>query len=150
MYYRINVFDIRIPPLCERGYDILLLAHSFLEEFARTNGCPPVQFTSRAEDRLLTYRWPGNVRELRNVLERAAIVCEGAFIDAEHLSLTVTEDIPPLVSTDLGALERQAITQALCDVAGNKARAAKQLGISRTQLYSRLRKYGLDGAVAAR
>ena len=149
LYYRINVFDIRIPPLCERGHDILLLARSFLEEFARTSGCPPVQFTSRAEDTLLTYRWPGNVRELRNVLERAAIVCEGALIDAEHLSLTVTEDSPPLRNTDLGALERQAITQALCEVAGNKARAARQLGISRTQLYSRLRKYGLNGAVAA-
>ena len=149
LYYRINVFDIRIPPLCERGRDILLLAHSFLEEFARTSGCPPVQFTSRAEDTLLTYRWPGNVRELRNVLERAAIVCEGAFIDAEHLSLTVKEDSPPLGSTDLGALERQAIAQALSEVAGNKARAARQLGISRTQLYSRLRKYGLNGAVAA-
>jgi len=146
LYYRINVFDIRMPPLRERGHDILLLAHSVLEEFARTNGCASVQFTSRAEDALLTYPWPGNVRELRNVLERAAIVCEGAFIDAEHLSLTVTEDMPPLGSTDLGALERQAIIQALCEVAGNKARAAKQLGISRTQLYSRLRKYGLQRA----
>src|SRR5207247_4929081 len=66
----INVFDIRMPPLRERGHDILLLAHSVLEEFARTNGCAPVQLTSRAEDALLTYRWPGNVRELRNVLEQ--------------------------------------------------------------------------------
>src|SRR6266446_5264477 len=146
LYYRINVFDIRMPPLRERGHDILLLAHSVLEEFARTNGCPPMQFTSHAEDALLTYRWPGNVRELRNVLERAAIVCEGPFIDAEHLSLTVREDVPPLGSTDLGGLERQAIEQALREVNGNKARAAKRLGISRTQLYSRLRKYELNSA----
>jgi transcriptional regulator with PAS, ATPase and Fis domain len=146
LYYRINVFDIRMPSLRERGDDILLLARSFLEEFARMNGCPPVQVTSRAEDRLRTYRWPGNVRELRNVLERAAIVCEGAFIDTEHLSLTVTEHIPRPGTTDLETLERQAITQALSEVAGNKARAAKQLGISRTQLYSRLRKYGLERA----
>ncbi len=150
LYYRINVFDIRMPPLRERGHDILLLAHSVLEEFARANGCPPVQLTSGAEDALLTYYWPGNVRELRNVLERAAIVCEGPFVAAEHLSLAVREDIPSLDSTDLGALERQAIAQALRDVGGNKARAAKQLGISRTQLYSRLRKYGLSGAVVAR
>ena len=149
LYYRINVFDIRMPPLRERGHDILLLAHSVLEEFARANGCPPVQLTSGAEDALLNYYWPGNVRELRNVLERAAIVCEGPFVDAEHLSLAVREDIPSLDSTDLGALERQAIAQALREVGGNKARAAKQLGISRTQLYSRLRKYGLNGAVVA-
>jgi DNA-binding NtrC family response regulator len=108
-----------------------------------------VQLTSGAEDALLNYYWPGNVRELRNVLERAAIVCEGPFVDAEHLSLAVREDIPSLDSTDLGALERQAIAQALREVGGNKARAAKQLGISRTQLYSRLRKYGLNGAVVA-
>jgi transcriptional regulator with PAS, ATPase and Fis domain len=146
LYYRINVFDIRLPPLRERGQDILLLANSFLEEFTRTNGCPPVQFTSGAEAALLAYRWPGNVRELRNVIERASIVCEGPFIDAEHLSLTVREDMPPLGSTNLGVVERQAITRALCQVGGNKARAAKQLGISRTQLYSRLRKYGLQSA----
>src|SRR5262249_46034130 len=144
--YRINGFDIWLPPLRERGQDILLLANSFLEECARTNGCPTVQFTSGAEAALLAYGWPGNVRELRNVIERASIVCEGPFIDAEHLSLAVREDTPPLNSTDLGLLERQAITQALRQVAGNKARAARQLGISRTQLYSRLRKYGLQGA----
>ena len=148
LYYRINVFDIRMPPLRERGYDILLLAHSVLEEFARANGCPPVQLTSGSEDALLNYYWPGNVRELRNVLERAAIVCEGPFVDAEHLSLGVREAISSLDSTDLGALERQAIAQALREVGGNKVRAAKQLGISRTQLYSRLRKYRLNGAVA--
>jgi DNA-binding NtrC family response regulator len=88
------------------------------------------------------------VRELRNVLERAAIVCEGPFVDSKHLSLAVREDIPAL-SADLAALERQAIAQALREVGGNKARAAKRLGLSRTQLYGRLRKYGLDGAVVA-
>ena len=147
LYYRINVFDIRMPPLRERGHDILLLAHSVLEEFARANGCPPVQLTSGAEDALLNYYWPGNVRELRNVLERAVIVCDGHLVDAEHLSLAVREDTPSLESTDVSALERQAIAQALRVVGGNKARAARQLGLSRTQLYSRLRKYGLNGAV---
>jgi DNA-binding NtrC family response regulator len=144
LYYRINVFDIRIPPLRERGRDILLLAAHSLAEFARTNGQPVAQLTAAAEEALLTYRWPGNVRELRNVLERASILCEGPLIDIGHLSLAVREDAPQLSSTDLEALERQAITQALRDVAGNKARAAKQLGISRTQLYSRLRKYELN------
>ena len=81
--------------------------------------------------------------------ERSDLNRESWMVDAEHLSLAVREDIPSLDSTDLGALERQAIAQALREVGGNKARAAKQLGISRTQLYSRLRKYGLNGAVVA-
>src|SRR4029450_10685582 len=73
LYYRINVFEIKIPPLRERGLDILLLAQHFLAEFARTNGGPAVQLTSGAQDALVAYHWPGNVRELRNALERAAI-----------------------------------------------------------------------------
>jgi transcriptional regulator with PAS, ATPase and Fis domain len=145
LYYRINVFDIRIPPLRERGQDILLLAQHFLQEFARANDWP-FHLTPDAEASLLTYHWPGNVRELRNVLERASILCEGSSINREHLSLAVTEDLPWLASTDLGILERQAIEQAMREVAGNKARAAKKLGISRTQLYNRIRKYGLRGA----
>jgi transcriptional regulator with PAS, ATPase and Fis domain len=146
LYYRINVFDIRIPSLRERGRDILLLAESFLEEFARVNSCPPVQLTSAAEGALLVHRWPGNVRELRNVLERAAIMSEGPFIDAEDLSLAVPEEAPSSGVTDLAVLERQAIVQAMREVAGNKVKAAQKLGISRMQLYSRLRKYELQSA----
>jgi transcriptional regulator with PAS, ATPase and Fis domain len=140
LYYRLNVFDIRIPPLRERRDDIRLLAASFLREFCGA----AVELTPAAMAALCRHDWPGNVRELRNVLERAAIVCEGPFIDVEHLSLSVTEDVPPLSSTDLGILERQAIEQALREVRGNKVRAAKQLGITRTQLYNRLKKYGLE------
>src|SRR5262249_5993032 len=138
LYYRINVFDISIPPLRDRGNDILLLAYSALEEFAKTNGRSPMQFTSRAEGALLAYRWPGNVRQLRNAVERAAIVCEATSIDAEHLSLSVDDEAPPPPATDLAVLERHAIEQALRDLGGNKARAARQLGLSRTQLYVRL------------
>jgi transcriptional regulator with PAS, ATPase and Fis domain len=140
LYYRLNVFDIRIPPLRERRDDILLLAASFLREFCGA----AVELTPAALAALCRHDWPGNVRELRNVLERAAIVCEGPLIDVEHLSLSVTEDVRPLSSTDLGVLERQAIEQALREVRGNKVRAAKQLGITRTQLYNRLKKYGLE------
>src|SRR5499433_764060 len=96
LYYRINVFDIRIPPLRERGHDILLLADGVLADFSRANGRPPMQLTSQAEDELLRYRWPGNVRELQNVLQRAAIICDGTVIDAEHLSLPAPEDVAPL------------------------------------------------------
>jgi DNA-binding NtrC family response regulator len=126
--------------LRERRDDIRLLAASFLREFCGA----AVELTPAAMAALCRHDWPGNVRELRNVLERAAIVCEGPLIDVEHLSLSVTEDVPPLSSTDLGVLERQAIEQALREVRGNKVRAAKQLGITRTQLYNRLKKYGLE------
>jgi len=140
LYYRLNVFDIRIPPLRERRDDILLLAASFLREF----GDAAAELTPAARDVLRRYDWPGNVRELRNVLERAAIVCDGPFIDAEQLSLSVRDDAPALSSTDLGILERQTIEHVMREVSGNKVRAAKQLGITRTQLYGRLRKYGLE------
>jgi len=121
----------------------VLLARHFLKELAPTHYRSDSQLTLDAEEALLTYRWPGNVRELRNVMERASIMCEGPSIAADHLSLTVEEDVPSFRNTDLGLLEQQAIAQAMREVAGNKAKAAQRLGISRTQLYCRLRKYGL-------
>jgi len=144
LYYRLNVFDIRIPPLRERREDILILAQSFLNEHARSTSRARVRLTAAATDALLRHEWPGNVRELYNALERATIVCEDGLIRARDLSLA-----PPLVpvtvdSTDLNLLERQMIERAMREVNGNKSRAARQLGISRTQLYSRLRKYGLE------
>jgi len=139
LYYRLNVFDIRIPPLRERRDDILPLAAGLLQEFAGTT----TELTPQAMEALCRHEWPGNVRELRNVLERALILCDGRFIDAEHLGLRAREDAP-LTITDLAALERQAIEQVMRHVSGNKVRAAKQLGISRMQLYGRLRKFGLE------
>jgi len=139
LYYRLNVFDIRIPPLRERRDDILLLATTFLREF----GGSAAELTPAAMEALYRYDWPGNVRELRNVLERAAIMREGPLIDCDQLSLLAAEHVPPLIGTNLELLERQAIEQVVREVHGNKVKAAKQLGISRTQLYSRLRKYGL-------
>jgi transcriptional regulator of acetoin/glycerol metabolism len=96
-------------------------------------------------DGLLGYEWPGNVRELRNVLERATIVCENGVIHGDDLSLWPV----PLAlgdTTHLDALERRAIERVMREVAGNKARASRELGITRTQLYMRLRKYGLECA----
>jgi transcriptional regulator of acetoin/glycerol metabolism len=103
-----------------------------------------VKLTAAAIDTLLRHEWPGNVRELFNALERATIVCDDGLIRAEDLSLA-----PPMVpvmvdSTDLHVVERQAIERAMREVNGNKSRAARQLGISRTQLYFRLRKHGLE------
>jgi transcriptional regulator with PAS, ATPase and Fis domain len=147
LYYRLNVFDIRIPPLRERREDIVILAESFLQERARSTGVARVELTAGATDTLLRHEWQGNVRELHNALERAAIVCEDGLIRAQDLSLA-----PPMVpvmadSTDLKVVERQTIERAMREVNGNKSRAARQLGISRTQLYFRLRKYGLERAM---
>jgi DNA-binding NtrC family response regulator len=134
--------DIHIPPLRDRRDDILPLAAGFLREFAGAN----VEFTPEAIEALRRHDWPGNVRELRNVIERALIMCDGRLIDAGHLSLRAGEALPALRSTDLGVLERQAIEQVMRDVGGNKVRAARHLGITRSQLYNRLRKFGLHHA----
>jgi transcriptional regulator with PAS, ATPase and Fis domain len=144
LYYRLQVFDIRIAPLRERPGDILDLSEAFLEEIGRSFGRPPAGLTREARDALVGYDWPGNVRELRNALERAAILCEGGLIAAHHLSLQRIRPLQPVAAvTDLNVLEREAIEQALRECNGNKARAAKRLGLSRTQLYVRLRKHDL-------
>jgi DNA-binding NtrC family response regulator len=98
---------------------------------------------------LLRYHWPGNVRQLRNALERAAILCEGGLITPEHLSLDPDRSaLSPTVvnspATDLNTVERDMIVKALAECDGNKSKAAARLGISRTQLYVRIRKYHLS------
>jgi two-component system NtrC family response regulator len=145
LYYRLNVFDIHIPPLRYRRADIDLLADSFLDEFTHINGIA-AQLTPEALDTLRDYEWPGNVRELRNVLERATIVCENGVIRPDDLSLRPPEVVGD--STELDVIERRTIERVMRDVEGNKSRASRELGITRTQLYMRLRKYGLEGATA--
>ena len=140
LYYRLNVFDIRIPSLRERRDDILPLAAGFLREF--TGGT--MELTREAVEALCRHDWPGNVRELRNVLERALIMCDGPRIGAEDLCLRASKEAPLSSSNDLGTLEKQAIERAMREAGGNKVRAAKQLGISRMQLYTRLRKLGFE------
>jgi transcriptional regulator with PAS, ATPase and Fis domain len=143
LFYRLQVFDIRIPPLRERRADILMLSEAFLQEIGHSFGRPPAGLTREAREELLRYEWPGNVRELRNALERAAILCEGGLIAAQHLSLPVQRTMPTS-TTDLSAVERQTIEHVMRDTGWNKSKAAKRLGLSRTQLYVRLRKYDLE------
>jgi transcriptional regulator with PAS, ATPase and Fis domain len=143
LFYRVNVFAVQIAPLRERRDDIPVLAASFLREFGRAMGNPPAELTPDALNALLDYGWPGNVRELRNVLESATIVCEDGVIRPADLSLWGA--MPSMSdSTDLDVIERRAIERVMREVSGNKAKASRQLGISRTQLYFRLRKYGLE------
>jgi DNA-binding NtrC family response regulator len=144
LYYRLQVFDIRLPPLRERTRDIPLLVEVFLRDIARSIGRPSVELTEDSSEVLLKYSWPGNVRELRNVLERAAIVCEDGPITPRHLSLHFDAIAPSSAQTsDLPTAERRAIEKALRETDGNKAKTARRLGLTRTQLYVRLRKYDI-------
>jgi transcriptional regulator with GAF, ATPase, and Fis domain len=146
LFYRLRVFDILLPPLRERASDIPLLAEAFFRDFGRAiGGRAPVRLTPEATDRLMGHPWPGNVRELHNALERAAVVCDGGCILPDDLSLG-TAIVRHDPGTDIAAAARQTIEQVLQETDGNKAKAARRLGLTRTQLYGRLRKYGLDGA----
>jgi transcriptional regulator with GAF, ATPase, and Fis domain len=158
LYYRLNVFAIRLPPLRERRDDVLPLTEAFIQEIGRSIGRPPAGISREARRALLDYHWPGNVRELRNILERAAILCDGGLIAAEHLALgppspapavhlppTLPGVSPPVTAVgDLNAVERALIVKALSDARFNKSEAARALGLTRAQLYVRLRKHGLD------
>ena len=150
LYYRLQVFDIHIAPLRERTTDILPLSEAFLQEIGKSFGRPPAGLTKDAKEALLRHSWPGNVRELRNALERAAILCEGSLISATHLSLEpAARPAPSTTTTDLNTVERDTIAQVLRDCRWNKSQAAKRLGLSRTQLYVRMRKYELEQPPAA-
>src|SRR5262245_52891825 len=152
LFYRLQVFEITLTPLRERRSDILPLSDAFLQDIGQAFGRPPAGLTHDARDALLAYAWPGNVRELHNVLERAAILCQGGLITADHLTLdTAPRSLAALAPqssrasvTDLNAMERTTIAQVLQDVGWNKSLAARRLGLSRTQLYVRLRKYSLE------
>jgi transcriptional regulator with GAF, ATPase, and Fis domain len=160
LYYRLNVFAIHLPPLRHRRDDVLPLSETFVAEIGRSLGRPPAGISREARQALLDYHWPGNVRELHNVLERAAILCDGGLIAAEHLALRPPSTPAPATSSaapapppvpqpagaagDLRSVERAMIDQALKDAHYNKSAAAKALGLTRAQLYVRLRKHGLD------
>jgi transcriptional regulator with GAF, ATPase, and Fis domain len=156
LYYRLGVFEIVLPPLRERPDDILELAEAFLEEIGGTVGRPAAGIDDDARAQLLTYAWPGNVRELRNAIERAVILADGGRIRSEHLPLaprppakTPVEDASapptplPAAGINLDAIERGLVIRALAQARHNKTRAAKLLGLTRAQLYSRIEKYGL-------
>ena len=145
LYYRLGVFDIQLPPLRERTRDIPLLVDAFLQDIGQAMGRPPAGLTPDAKGMLMNYPWPGNVRELRNVLERATILCDGGMITPGHLSLHAEPIAPSSApTTDLREAERRAIEKALRETDGNKAKTARRLGLTRTQLYVRLRKYDID------
>ena len=158
LYYRINVIELRVPPLRERRDDIPKLAGRVLERLGADNGQPPARLTPDALAALLVYAFPGNVRELENVLERAVALCENNTIKPEDLRLApalaktaaVTENEDDAES-DAGGLdsyisniEREAIMKALQETRYNKTAAAKKLGITFRALRYKLKKLGID------
>ena len=149
LFYRLGVFDIPISPLRDRSSDIVSLSEAFLQEISKSFGRPSIGLTDAARRALLGYEWPGNVRELRNVLERAAILCEDALIDATDLALPCGARRTREDTTDLSAVERAMIAKVLQECRGHKTKAARRLGVSRTQLYLRIRKYGLEERISA-
>jgi Nif-specific regulatory protein len=151
LYYRVSTLPLTVPPLRERTEDILPLSDLFLADLAQRVARPPAGVSREARESLIDYSWPGNVRELRNVLERAAILCDGGLIGAEHLTLTprpvVEPEVPAvgaLPDTDLMRAEKSIVEKALKDAKYNKSKAARALGLTRTQLYVRLRRHGLE------
>jgi transcriptional regulator with GAF, ATPase, and Fis domain len=155
LYYRLHVFEIALPPLRERPEDILTLIESFLQELGAAIGRPPAGLSREAREKMLAYSWPGNVRELRNAVERAVILCEGGLITSEHLPIAL-DTIPspppraaapaslPASGLHLDEVEKDLVEKALAQARYNKSKAARLLGLTRAQLYSRLAKYGLD------
>jgi Nif-specific regulatory protein len=150
LYYRLNVFPLHIPPLRERKSDILLLCDHFIETYNRKNRASVKRITSNAIDLLMMYHWPGNVRELENCIERAVILSRDDVIHAFHLppSLQSAESSNTTFSStlqqELDALEKELITDALKHTQGNRAQAARELGISERIMGLRVEKYQID------
>ncbi|MGH7408990.1 MAG: sigma 54-interacting transcriptional regulator [Candidatus Methylomirabilales bacterium] len=158
LFYRLNVFAVHLPPLRERGDDVLLLAEHFVRELGPQFGRGNAGLSREAREALLAHAWPGNIRELQNAVERALIMTDGGLITAAQLAMVPraarpAEETPhdgrlhPEVSAtpdSLPELEKRMVLDALAKTKGNKSRAAKLLGVTRFQLYTRLKRYGLD------
>jgi two-component system response regulator AtoC len=162
LYYRLNAFAIRLPPLRERPQDLRLLARHFLERYAAAAGTTVPTIDAEAFERLAAHDWPGNVRELKNVIERAALLSRGETIAVEHLppelatvepsvarsaaarsgeATLETVEVP--VGATLADAEREMIRTTLRHTEGNKTRAARILAISPKTMHNKVKKYGL-------
>ncbi len=164
LYFRLAVIVLEVPPLRQRGEDVLLLAGHYLRAFNARYGKTVREISAPARELLLSYPWPGNVRELSHVIERAVLWSRGPTLDVEHLSLTSPDhgapaaplgqpaesepprrpELPP-PGVDLAQWERGMIERAMREAGGNQTKAAQRLGISRDTLRYRLKKFGLGG-----
>jgi transcriptional regulator with GAF, ATPase, and Fis domain len=150
LFYRLNVFPVHLPPLRERGEDVLLLAEHFVRTLGARIGRGEPGLSREAQALLQAYPWPGNIRELANAVERALILAEGGLLTAAHFGLEPARApaapgpaAAPSTPEALADLERRAIQAALAHTRGNKTQAAALLGITRTQLHTRLKRFHL-------
>src|SRR5215470_1600446 len=150
LYHRVAVITLHLPPLRERGRDVLLLAERFLARACADYGLSSKTFSPEAEERLLAHGWPGNVRELGNMAERAALLTEGSVVGADTLELpSATAPAPapaparPSPQSSLQDAMRDHLLAALTKTGWNVSRTAALLGISRNTLRARIEKYGL-------
>jgi DNA-binding NtrC family response regulator len=147
LYYRLHVVEIEVPPLRCRKDDILPLARHFVKKCAAHLGLPALRLDATSLDRLLEYSWPGNVRELENAVEHAAVFCQDSVILPKHFPSRILGKCEPredrkdvdLAKRSLADIEWDHIQRVLSAAAGNRAEAAKILGIGEATLYRRLR-----------
>src|SRR5438477_6347884 len=160
LYYRLDVFNIHMPPLREHREDVPDLVHSLLREMSAKHARRAATVSEAVLNAFKNYSWPGNVRELRNTLERAVIVCEGAVIETKHLppgfgqtpvrtSVDDADSIRVGVGTTVGEAERLLILKTLESTNNNKTRAAEILGISLKTLHNKLKEYGSSSSDGA-
>jgi two-component system response regulator HydG len=156
LFYRINVVKIDVPPLRERGGDVLHLARHFLTIYAERHGKKDIELSPASAEKLISYAWPGNVRELENCIDGAVALARGAHIEIDDLPEKVKSYRPerfvvsanqPEEIVTIDELERRYILRVLSLVGGNKSRAAQVLGFDRRTLYRKLERYQ-NGAVA--
>ena len=148
LYYRLSVITLQVPPLRERGYDIILLSEHFLEHFCQENKTKPKKLTEEAKEVLLEYHWPGNVRELKNLMERLSITIEKDFIDQEDLglnieNLNVYHDEPQDFKSAKQEFEKQFILKKLAQHNYNIKQTAQAIGIDFTNLYRKIKAYNI-------
>lgn len=146
LLYRINTVEIPLPPLRDRGADILLLAHHFLGVYAKKYRKPVFRISAEAERQLRTHAWPGNIRELQHVMERVVIMADTDTIQAADLRLSATAESGEAFNLDhlaLEEVEKTVIRKALARHDGNITHTANELGLTRAALYRRMEKHGL-------
>lgn len=144
LYYRLSVFELRVPPLRQRAEDIELLVNYFFAHFAKLHGRPQLKLSRTAREKLLSYSWPGNVRQLRNVIDSAVVLARGGEILASDLSLHDVQAEGHLDTLNIEQWEQRLIREAMKRTRGGIQEATEMLGISRATLYRKLETYNID------
>ena len=143
LLYRINTIHLEIPALRERPEDIIPLAERFVTRFCKQYGKSPLRLDNSAREKLTLHPWFGNIRELEHAIEKAVIICDGAFLTAELFQLQRRSETPETTVSTLEDMEKQMIRKTLDKCGGNLSAVASQLGITRQTLYNKMKKYGL-------